>query len=83
MNAALAPSFPPVAAFVETVEAPSVDFEARHMDMIRGAAAMNDVVLEELTPENMAILGELVERFRTNLLHCQAASAVSLEAIPG
>lgn len=83
MNAALAPSFPPLAVFVQTVEAPSVDIEARHLDMIRGCAAMNDVVLEELTPETMAILGDLVEHFRSNLLQCQAASAVRLEVKSG
>ena len=83
MNAALAPSFPPVAAVVQLVEAPSVNIESRHMDMIRAAGAMNDVLLEDLTPENMAILGELVEQIRSQLLHCQAASAISLEAISG
>ncbi|USN14244.1 hypothetical protein PAPPERLAPAPP_05740 [Brevundimonas phage vB_BpoS-Papperlapapp] len=83
MNAALAPTFPPVAAFVQAVESPSADIEARHMDMIRGAAAMNDMLLEDLTPESMAILGELVEHFRSNLLHCQAASAIRLEATSG
>ena len=83
MNAALAPSFPPVAAVVQLVEAPSVNIESRHMDMIRAAGAMNDVLLEDLTPENMAILGELVEQIRSQLLQCQAASAISLEAISG
>ncbi len=83
MNAALAPSFPPVAAVVQMVEAPSVNIESRHMDMIRAAGAMNDVLLEDLTPENMAILGELVEQIRSQLLQCQAASALSLEAISG
>lgn len=83
MNAALAPSFPPVAAIVQMVEAPSVNIESRHMDMIRAAGAMNDVLLEDLTPESMAILGELVEQIRSQLLQCQAASALSLEAISG
>ena len=83
MNAALATPFQPVAAFVQTVEASNVDIDARHMDMIRGCAAMNDMLLEDLTPESMAILGDLVEHFRSNLLQCQAASAVRLEAIPG
>lgn len=83
MNAALAPSFPPVAAVIQTAEAPEVDIQARHMDMIRGSAAINDMILEDLTPESMAILGELVEHFRNNLLHCQAASAIRLEAVTG
>lgn len=83
MNAALAPSCPPVAAIVQMVEAPSVNIESRHMDMIRAAGAMNDVLLEDLTPESMAILGELVEQIRSQLLQCQAASALSLEAISG
>lgn len=83
MNAALAPSFPPVAVVVQPVEAASVDIETRHQEMIRGVAAMNDMILEDLTPETMAILGELVEHFRSNLLHCQAASAVRLEAVTG
>ena len=83
MNAALAPLFPPIVEIVQVVEQPSVDVEARHMDLIRGCSAMNDMLLEDLTPENMAILGELVEQFRSNLLQCQAASAIKLEATTG
>lgn len=81
MNAAHAVLFPPAVVIVQ--EAPQVDVEARHQEMIRGSAAIHDVCLEDLSPENMSILMELVDQFRSNLIQCQASVAVTPEAQTG
>lgn len=76
MNAALAYSVPPVSVVVAEALVEDVDVDTRHQQMIRDSVAINDTVLEDLTPETLSILEGLVEQFRFNLTRCQAALAV-------
>lgn len=76
MNTALAHSVPP-AFVIPAAVAPQVHpQEVRHQSLIRGAAAIADVVLEDLSPQNLAVLQDLVEQFRVDLVQYQAAVIV-------
>ncbi|USN15498.1 hypothetical protein KIKIMORA_03560 [Brevundimonas phage vB_BpoS-Kikimora] len=72
MNTALAHSVPPAFVIPAAATSQSPQQAARHQTLIRGAAAITDVVLEDLTPQNIAVLQDLVEQFRVDLVQYQA-----------
>lgn len=81
MNAALAQLFPPAVVIVQEVV--QMDAEARHRTVILATAELHDVSLEDLSPENIQLMLDVMATIRSQLLQCQAAGVNTPEAQPG